>query len=84
MTDSFPLGYGPTKPRPNPIGFFPGGHLKNEIFAPPPATIEELKKRITMEIQNITQKMLRKVFQNMMRSAVTCKNLDGAHFQHML
>ncbi len=69
------------KPRPNPIGFFPVGHLKNKIFATPPATIEELKRRITMEIQNITQSTLRKVFQNMMRCAVTCENLDGVHFQ---
>ncbi len=28
MTDSFPLGYGPTKPGPNPIGFFPMGAFK--------------------------------------------------------
>ncbi len=39
------------------------GHLKNKISATPPATIDKLKWRITTEIQNITQKMLRKVFQ---------------------
>ncbi len=61
MKASFPLGYGPTKPRPNPVGFFPEGHLKNKIFATPPATIEELKWLINMKIQNITQKTLRKV-----------------------
>ncbi len=66
------------------MDFFLWGHLKNKIFATPPATIEELKRRITVEIQNIAKKTLRKVFQNMMRRAVTCKNLDGVHFQHML
>ncbi len=67
-----------------PLDFFLWVHLKNKIFVTPPATIEELKWCITMEIQNITQKTLRKVFQNMMRNAVTCKNLDGVHFQHTL
>ncbi len=37
-----------------------------------------------MEVHNITQKTLQKVFQNMMHRAVTCKNLDEVHFQHML
>ncbi len=72
----------PMKPGPTPLDFFFRGHLKNKIFATPPATIQELKRRITIEIQNITQKTLRKVFQNMMRRAH--KNLDGVHFQHML
>ncbi len=92
MTYSFPLGYGPTKPGPNPISsslllpldFFLWGHLKNKIFTTPLATIEELKRCITMEIQNITQKMLRKVFPNMMRRTVMCKNLNGVYFQRML
>ncbi len=62
-----------TKPRPKHIGFFSlRGHLKNEIFVTPPATIEELKRHVTMEIQNIIQEMLRKVFQNIMRHAVMC------------
>ncbi len=73
-----------TKPEPNSNGFFPVGHLKNKIFATPPVTIEELKRRIIMEIQNITQKTLRKFFQNMTRSTVMCKNLNEVHFQHML
>ncbi len=67
-----------------PLDFFLLGHLKNKIFAAPPATIEKLKRCITIEIQNIPQKMLRKVFQNMMRCSVMGKNLDGVHFQHML
>ncbi len=62
MADSFPLDCGPTKPGPNPIESFLRGHLKNKFFATPPATIEELKRRIIMQIQNITQKMLQKVF----------------------
>ncbi len=72
----------PRSPKLTPLFFFLWGYLKNKIFATPPATIEELKWRITMEIQNITQKTLQKIFQNMTRRAVTCKNLDGVHFQH--
>ncbi len=70
----------PRSPDLTPLDFFLWGHLKNKIFATPPASIEELKWRIALEIQNITQKTLRKVFQNMMRYTVTCKNLDGVHF----
>ncbi len=66
----------------NTVGFFLMGAFK--ILATRPATIEELKRRITMEIQNITQKTLQKVFQNMMRYTVMSQNLDGVHFQHML
>ncbi len=32
MTDLFPLGYGPTKPGPNPIGFLPVGVFKKYDF----------------------------------------------------
>ncbi len=67
------------------LNFLLRGHLKNKIFATHPATIEEMKRRrITMEIQNITQKTLQKVFQNTMCHTVTYKNLDGVHFLHML
>ncbi len=58
MTDSFPLAMAPIKPDLTPLEFFPWRHLKNKIFATPPATIKELKRRITMEIQNITQKTI--------------------------
>ncbi len=74
----------PKSPDVTPLDFFLWGHLKNKIFATHPATIEELKRCITTEIQNIPQKMLQKVFQNMMCCIIMCKNLDGEHFQHML
>ncbi len=74
----------PQSPHLTPLDFFLWGHLKSKIFAISPATIEKLKWRITMEIQNSTWKMLRKVFQNMMRRTVTCKNFDGVLFQYML
>ncbi len=84
MTDLFLLAHCPHKaPDLTPLDCFQWRHLKN-TFVTPPVTIEELKRCITMEIQNITQKMLQKVFQNMMHHAVRCKNLDGVHFQHML
>ncbi len=66
------------------LDFFLSAHLKNKIFATPTATIEELKRCITMEIQDIPQKMLRKVFQNMMCCTDICKNLDGVYFWYML
>ncbi len=43
----------PTSPDVTPLNFSLLGHLKNKIFATPPATIEELKRCITVEIQNI-------------------------------
>ncbi len=52
----------PQSPYLTPLDFFLWGHLKNKIFATSPATIKELKRRITTEIQNITQKTLRKFF----------------------
>ncbi len=56
-TDSFLLRYSPDL---TPSNFFLWEHLKNKIFAIPPATTEKLKRCITMEIQNIIQKTLRR------------------------
>ncbi len=54
-----PVGlWPPQSPDLTPLDFFLWGHLKNKIFVTPPATIEELKRLITVEIQNITQKTL--------------------------
>ncbi len=72
MVDLFPMV--PQSPDLTPLNFFLWGHLKNKISATPPATIEELKRRIIMEIQNITQKMLRKVFQGILLEKIV-KNL---------
>lgn len=74
----------PRSPDLTPPDFFLWSHLKNRVFRTQPASIEELKNRITEEIQQIDQKMLRNVFKNLKKRAQLCKDANGGHFQQLL
>lgn len=61
------------------------GYLKNRVFSTSSWTWDELHTRITDEIYNISQVILKKVFRNtIVVSHVPCINADYGHFQYLL
>lgn len=74
----------PRSPDLSPCDFFLWGYLKDRIFRTVVRNIEELKQRITEEIAKITPQMLHRVFRNLLKRAVVCKNNLGTQFQHFL
>lgn len=68
----------------SPLDFFLWGHLKSKIYATQPASIEELRERITLECQQITPDMLRNVRRRFEQNLYYCMEVNGGHFQHLL
>ncbi|KAK7603429.1 hypothetical protein V9T40_003428 [Parthenolecanium corni] len=68
----------------NPLDFFLWGHLKNRVFRTPLGSMEDLKRRITEEINAITPAQLCDVFSNLIKRVALCKDQLGTHFQQFL
>ncbi len=64
--------------------FFLWAHLKNNVYATNPQTIEELKINIENEIKKINVETLERVFDNMIKRVKFCLESNGNHFQHLL
>ena len=64
-----------------PLDFFLWGYLKGRVYKNNPQTIDELKAAITLEIQGILQITLHKTFENMMKRARKCQEVNGGPFQ---
>lgn len=74
----------PRSPDLTPLDAFLWGYLKDKVFELPVNTTNELKERITHEIQAINSKMLSNVYANMERRLQVCIQAGGGHFQHLL
>ncbi|KAJ4439393.1 hypothetical protein ANN_07515 [Periplaneta americana] len=60
------------------------GYLKYRVYATRPQTLDDLKHKITQEIQAIDNRVLQRVASNMERRVELCLMQDGGHFQHLL
>lgn len=68
----------------SPLDFFLWGHIKSKIYATEPASLEELRQRITFECQQITPEMLSNVRERFVQNLYYCMEVNGGHFQHLL
>jgi hypothetical protein len=64
--------------------FFLWAHLKNNVYATNPQTLEELKINIENEIKKISVETLERVSENMIKRVKLCLESNGKHFQHLL
>lgn len=74
----------PRSPDLTPADFFLWGHLKEKVYKNNPHTLEELKRNITTEVNNISVQVLHKVASNVVKRARVCITGQGSHFEHML
>ncbi len=67
-----------------PLDSFLRGYLKNSVCETSPASLNELKDRITVQIAKIFQTMLKCVFVNLVKRIYLCRSVNSGHFQHLL
>jgi hypothetical protein len=75
---------GPRSPDLTIPDFFLWAHLKNNVYATNPQTLEELKINIENEVKKISVETLERVSENMIKRVKLCLESNGNHFQHLL
>jgi hypothetical protein len=79
-----PIAWPPRSPDQTPMYFFLWGHLKEQVYAVPPRTIEDLVTRIQSALTGVDANMLRRVRENAVRRTAVCLEMDRGLFEHML
>lgn len=74
----------PRSPDLSPLDFFLWGHLKSRIYSTPPASLEDLRQRITNECRQITPEMLQNVRERFQQNLYYCMEAGGWQFEHLL
>jgi len=74
----------PRSPDAIPCDFFLCGYVKDQVYVPPlPASIPELKVRITTAIETITADMLQTVWNELNYRVEVCRITKGAHIEFL-
>ncbi|GBN08675.1 hypothetical protein AVEN_229164-1 [Araneus ventricosus] len=82
------IGYGgfqewpPRSPNLTPMDFFLWGYLKQQVYATPPPTLQDLQRRITDACANVTPAMLHRVQREVQARVQMCIVADGEKFKH--
>ncbi|GBM23524.1 hypothetical protein AVEN_153093-1 [Araneus ventricosus] len=81
-------GYGgfqewpPHSPDLTPMDFFLWGYLKQQVYATPSPTLQDLQRRITDACVNVTPTMLHRVQREVQVRVQMCIVDDGEKFDH--
>ncbi|GBM70207.1 hypothetical protein AVEN_60135-1 [Araneus ventricosus] len=84
------IGYGdcvewpPHSPDLNPLDFFLWGYIKQQVYATPTPTLQELQNRITDACASVSPAMLQmhNVQREVQSSVQMCIVAEGHHFEH--
>jgi len=79
-----PHEWPPRSPDLTPLDFYLWGHLKQQVYATRPASIEDLKDRIVRACRAITPQILCRVREAILDRAILCERMEGSHFEHIL
>ncbi|GBM96560.1 hypothetical protein AVEN_231637-1 [Araneus ventricosus] len=81
------IGYGgfvewpPSSPNLTPLNFFLWGHIKGQVYATPPPTLQDLRRRITDACASVTPSMLHNVQREIQNRVQMCILDDEEHFE---
>ena len=68
----------------NPCDFFLWGHVKNQVFANSPETVEDLKREIQRRLEEVTPEMCQHTMENFVKRVRGCAAQQGRHFEHLM
>ena len=68
----------------NPCDFSLWGALKQRVYNPRPANIEQLKQNIRREFREFKKSDLKSIFSNLKKRLVLLEQVNGGHFEHLL
>ena len=74
----------PHSPDLNPLDFFLSGYLKDKVYTPKPATLQDLKNAIRREIEKITLEMCKSVIDNFKKRLDVIIAQKGRHIEYMM
>ena len=74
----------PHSPDFNPLDFFLWGYLKDKVYTPKPATLQDLKNAIRGEIEKITPEMCKSVVDNFKKRLDVIIAQKGRHIEYMM
>ena len=66
-----------------PCDFYLWGRLKNAVYRTNPRTLEELKRNIRDEINNISRGELQRIMGNFIKRCKKCMDNQGGQFHHL-
>ncbi|GBM46517.1 hypothetical protein AVEN_215026-1 [Araneus ventricosus] len=81
------IGYGgfvewpPRSPDLSPSDFFLWGHIKRQVYATPPPTLQDLRRRITDACASVAPAMLHNVQREIQSRVQMCTVANGEHFE---
>ena len=80
----FVVAISPRSPHLSPCDFFLWGYVKGLVFVLPlPASIEEIKQRITAALETVTEDMLQRVWHELKYRLNVCRVTGGAHIEDL-
>ena len=74
----------PYSPDLNPLDLFLWGYLKDKVYTPKPATLQDLKNAIRREIEKITPEMCESVIDNFKKRLDVIIAQKGRHIEYMM
>jgi hypothetical protein len=63
---------------------FLGGHQKEDVYAVPPRSVEDLVARLEAAVITVHVDMLRHARENIVWRTAGCPEIDGGCFEHLL
>lgn len=84
ISKDFPQEWSPNSPDLSPPDFFLWGYLKDRVYQEKPRTLAHLQKKIRDEVKAIKPEVFKNVMNNFCLRLKKCKDLKGAHLEHLL
>lgn len=79
-----PMNWPARSPDLNPMDFFVWGHMKEFIYRESIDSDIELLAKLTESLEIITPQMIQRAYQNLIKRARLCIEVQGGHFEHLL
>lgn len=76
-----PIEWPARSPDLTPLDFFLWGHIKSKVYKNRPNTLEDLKERIRIEMQNIAPHMIQRAVQSVYARTGQCQMVHGKQFE---
>ena len=76
-----PISWAPRSPDLTQLDFFLWGHVKPNVYKTPINNLDELKMKITEEIESIEKETLQHVFQEIEKRLNFCISIKGDTFE---
>ena len=82
--DNVMLKWSPRSPDLTSCDFFLWGYVKILVYVPPlPANVNELKQRITIALETVTQNMLHRFWEELDYRLDVCRVTDNEYIEHL-